>query len=375
MGRVHLLFILTLLTTPEFASARVYKNIQVGDFETSFHLSDYSGQSFLSLMKEVIFPALTKEAGHRWTDRHIYGVKRGQGVELRLTESVTTFHVRYKAFWEDDAERSGRSFAGVDTNPWNKVTEYVADASYKHYLKTLEMLFQDAEQIPLFYIALLKIIINSDASGVDKLSLYGQQVLADFVAVYVAEQYRHLISGKGQYLGPRHNWDDAHLQVTLLAAFHSGQSKGNKSMFYKGRFVKEVFHQQYKEVCPYKMSYNQIPKKHWRRPVNLTDYWQFNRSCERSGVNLTRGDFSRLGRRLTPRLIAKSAAINAKLFIQLFHKKWTSNYISTISRFFINNKAPRRFEDPELYVDMILLWLMESRVWADEISDELHGKN
>ena len=44
-------------------------------------------------------------------------IKDGEGVEVYLTQDVTTYHVKYKADHEDKVERSGRSFGVVGITP------------------------------------------------------------------------------------------------------------------------------------------------------------------------------------------------------------------------------------------------------------------
>lgn len=369
--RIQWFFGAIILLASFSTQARVYKYVRVGEYQASHNLSDYKGQSFLSFMKEVVYPAIVEESSPRFNGKHIDGVKRGSGVEVRLSPNVSTFHVKYEPHWEEGAERSGRSFAGVDSNPWNDKTEYVADASYKHYLSTLESLLRDEDQVEPFYRVIFNILLNCDPEGIEDLSVKGKQVAADFVAVYIAEQYRHLISGKGKFLGKRHNWDNAHLQVTLIGAFHSGQAYGEKAMFYKGRFLKNVYHQQSKEICAYQRPWSDMPEGHWIRPMNMTDYWQFNKECERSGVNLTRKDFKKMGKAITGFLIKESNMVTPKSFLKTFKKKWLSNYVDAITTFIVNNKAPRVFKNSEDLVDATVAWVMESRNLAGEITISL----
>lgn len=368
MKRLLLLAVI-LLFSNTIAQARVYRNLSIGEYEKSFNLRDFKGQSFLSFMKEFIYPSFAQASTPRFFGKPIQGVREGVGVELRLSETVSTYHVKYLAHWDEKAERSGRSFAAVDSKPWNSRVEYVADASYKHYLSTLEDFLEQKDEMALFYQTLFEILLNCDPSGVQNLSIGGQQVLGDFVAVYVAEQYRHLVSGKGESLGLRHNWDNAHLQVTLLAAFHAGQTQ--KMMYYKGRFVNEVYHQQSKGECHYRTPWNKVPESHWMRPMNLTDYWQFNKECDRSGVNLTRKDFKNLGSKITPLVIRKNPNLEPYNFLGLFGKKWTTNYIDTITRSIVNNRSPNKFEDHELRVEMFVHWILEANRLADEITTTL----
>ncbi len=369
--RIQWLFGVLIFLASFHSQARVYRYVEVGEYQTSFNLADYKGQSFLSLMKEIIYPALIAEAIPRYDGSHLDGVKSGHGVELRLTPTVSTYHVKYEPHWQENAERYGRSFAGVDYKPWNNKTEYVADASYKHYLSSLEDYLQDSTQMEDFYRAILQILINCDPSGIEGLSVKGQQVAGDFVAVYVAEQYRHLISGEGKKLGRRHNWDNAHLQVTLLAAFHAGQETGKQAMFYKGRFLSEVYHQKIEETCVYHRPWNEIPHNHWYRKVSLTDYWQFNDECDRSGVNITRRDFQKLGQLATYFMIKNNETLDPRVLNRAFRRQWTRNFIETITYAIINNRAPDRYENWNELVELAVQWIIAAKTMAPEITEGL----
>lgn len=363
-----------IIFTAQTTVAKVYRNIVVGKYEKSYHLDDYKNQTFLNFVRSEIFPALNQQAGKQKAYDHITGVTRGEGVEVRLTDDVSTYHVKYKAYGQDKAERSGRSFSGVGLGP--KVA-YVADASYKHYLTTLDKYVKGPEaEVRNFYKAVLEIIVKSDASTVKLLSREGKEVLADFVAVYIAEQYRHMMSGNGQgSLGQNHNWDDAHLQVTLLAVFHGGQGYSQRGMFYEGQFTTSVYNQLNKvntaNLCVYKgydISERQQLKK---RPFNLTDYWQFNRACERSGVNLTRRDFIAMGTNITSRMNTMYPQVTKNLSNAL-NLKYMRNAFDSIADFFISNMAPASYgQDADIITEAILEFLIHTKYGAQQITTEI----
>ncbi|MBK24626.1 MAG: hypothetical protein CME70_11580 [Halobacteriovorax sp.] len=281
------------------AQARVYKNVKVGEYKSVIDLNDYIGQPFFDVMRDVIYPELNEQALNRTGGKHLDGIKKGEGVEVILGKDVTTYHVKYKADHEDKVERSGRSFGAVG---YGSIKKYVADASYKHYLRTLERVLRGSdEEVEAFYSAIIKLITDSDPTELAQLETKSKQVASDFVAIYIAEQYRRLTATQGEYLGRSHRWDDALMQVTLVAAFHSGQDQ--MQMFYEGEFTGEVYNQ---NACLYKAPGKEEERANTeKREARLYDYWQFTVRSEcpgRSGVNLTRRDFEKLGRALTDHL-------------------------------------------------------------------------
>lgn len=362
---------LSILLVSQVSLAKVYKNIAVAKYQSSYNLEDYKNQSFLNFMREQIFPALNNESKNQRARDHITAVTKGEGVEIRLSKDVSTYHVKYKAYGEDKAERSGRSFSAVGSG--SRIA-YVADASYKHYLTTLDKYVKGSEkEVRNFYKAVIEIIVNSDPSSVKYLSTEGKEVLADFVAVYVAEQYRHMMSGNGRgSLGKSHNWDDAHLQVTLLAAFHGGQSE--RGMFYEGKFVTSVYPQlnklSSKNLCVYE-GYN-IPERKQlkKRTMNMTDYWQFNRACERSGVNMTRRDFTAMGSLITSQLKDIRPGI-VKNLASALNQKSVRNAVDAIAGAIVSNSAPKSYQDADAMVEAILEFLMHSNQEAARITQDV----
>jgi hypothetical protein len=287
----HLFFLFALLASVT-GQAAVYHDVPVGKYkkEASFTLKDCENKTFLSFMIDKIYPALKKEAKNQnMRGQHIEGVKNGEGVQIRLTDDVSTYHVKYKAAGEERAERSGRSFGAVGSNP-NKPS-YLADASDSYYLSSLEKLAKSETQLRNYYEAIFGVLTKCDASGFAKLDTEGKQVAGDFVAVYVAEEYRHLVGGDGK-LGSSFNWDDALLQGTMIASFHAGQKPSESGMFYEGKFTDKVYNQKYEvkvegkkdpeEYFLYKQPENPKRKEFKQRHNQLNDYWQFNADCSRS---------------------------------------------------------------------------------------------
>lgn len=342
-------FVLTFFYS-QFIYARVYKNVSVGEYRSVVTVASYKGKTFFELMKEQIYPALNHESQFMQKSTHLDGIKMGEGVEVLLTADVTTFHVKYKADTEDKVERSGRSFGVIGHE---QVKLYVADASYMHYLRSLEKLFHhyNDDEINLFYKAILNILVYCDVSLVDQLDLEGKKVAADFIAIYIAEQYRRLTATKGKSLGRKHRWDDALVQVTFLAAFHSGQLEN--TMFYEGVFSETVYPQ---NACLYRnYSATELRENTQKRPSHLYDYWQFSTRSEcpgRSGVNLTRRDFEKMGKEITHFLVVEQ---------ELEFKG--KNFFKTATDLILNGKLKDSAE--------LLDFLMKSRLRAHDITVSL----
>ncbi len=202
-------------------------------------------------------------------------------MEMRLTDDVTTYHV---AFPED--RQGGRSFGAVGADP--RSMRYVADASYSFYFDSLEKAFlRDKEQLRTFFETILGVLLRCDASGFDRLDEDYKRVAVDFIAVYIAEQYRNLVETRGKKLRSN-DWDNAHLQTTLLASFHSGQTAQVRGMFFEGEFTNQTYDTW---DCVYK---NSDRNGKSARGMRLRDYTQANTECKRSGVNKTRDDWERL---------------------------------------------------------------------------------
>jgi len=356
------LFLSLLLSLSSFSiQAKVYQNIKVGSYKATIDLSEYAGQPFFEVMKDVIYPAINEQAAEQGGGDHVEGIKRGEGVEVSLTKDVTTYHVKYKSEDEDRAERSGRSFGVVG---FGSTKKYLADASYKYYLTTLEdVLAGNDKDVRAFFSAIIKVIVDSDPSEIAGLKTEYKQVAADFVAIYVAEQYRRLTATGGKFLGNNHQWDDALVQVTLLSAFHSGQDE--MKLFYEGEFTNSVYDQ---KECLYNASGEEAKRSKTKmRQANLTDYWQFTVRSEcpgRSGVNLTRRDFEKLGSVLTKELNAQFKAIEQYDLGSDYNK----NFFKAATEDLLEGKFEYSATD---YTEILVDVLMTARAEANTLTEGL----
>lgn len=359
------LILITIFFSLISTQAKVYKNIKAGEYNAVVDLREYAGQPFFQVMKNIIYPMINSEAANAtpWYNGHIEAIESGEGVEVILGDDVTTYHVKYLADTEDKVERSGRSFGAVGAT---NLKTYIADASYKHYLRSLEYALKgDDEKAEAFFRAIVRFMTHSDPTGIAALEERSKKVASDFVAIYIAEQYRRLTATKGESLGRRHRWDDALVQVTLLAAFHSGQEQ--MEMYYEGEFTSEVYHQ---SACLYRADKESEDRlKADKRQSRLYDYWQFTVRSEcpgRSGVNLTRRDFQKLGKALTKKL--QGHDFGTMMIYKPENKYYKSNFFSAATHELLKGD----FEDnADEFSEVIVETLMTIRLYANEMSAEL----
>ncbi|MFZ4713902.1 MAG: hypothetical protein ACOYL6_09335 [Bacteriovoracaceae bacterium] len=213
----------------------------------------------------------------------------GGGVAVQVNEDVFAYNVNYGTGNVKDDEMTGRSFGAAGT--FHKAD----DASDAAYLKALEKVARPAKQdkgkdISAFTRGILDIVVRSDASSFSKMSQAAQAVASDFVAVYTAEQDRHLMANLQS-----HHWDSALLEVSLLANFHAGQKK--LTIMYESKPNVFVF----TEKVPNQKKVTD-PKPAVMRQAGMLDYWQFSKNPEnpgRSGINITRKAFSMLEKKIS----------------------------------------------------------------------------
>ena len=342
--KLQALFVLVSFVVATSASAAALRDDRY-NFDIGFDLAEYQGRTFLNLMQEVIKPAIDQVANDR--DRRLpneTALEQGVGVALKIAPRNFTYHVNY----EVSEERSGRSYG---LSPTGKIS----DPSDKDYLDDLAKL-TDPSELTDFYTTLMEIIADCDARGYSQLERATQGVATDFMAIYVAEQDRHLMSNLGTF-----NWDDALLQVTLLAAFHAGQSTFTK--FYEGEFTSKSY-VQYDKV--YLLDKGNARQK----DAEMNDYWQFTKVAPqtRSGINITRRDFERMGEWIT---MYEGSSPNKRLIFNVIKgvKGQGKNVFKDIAKFFIRKGAPPSMtaESAQIAAD-IATFLGQVREDADKIT-------
>ncbi|MEK7357117.1 MAG: hypothetical protein AAB250_11760, partial [Bdellovibrionota bacterium] len=205
-----------------------------------------------------------------------YALASGGGVAIKLSDVNYYYNVNYGTGKTPKDERTGRSFGA---SPLRNAD----DISDKSYLRDLEQYVRGSGSASTdFFRTILETLTNTDARGYAKLSDLGQSVATDFLAIYTAEQDRHLMANL-----KTHHWDVALLEVTLISALHAGQEK--VALFFDGQLKDRVPNQ---EKCG-------APRDKIR-DASMIDYWQFTsnpdpESCSRSGINITKREFRGIG--------------------------------------------------------------------------------
>lgn len=289
------------------------------------------------------------------------------GVAIKMTEDMYAYNVNYGTGEVDKDEMTGRSFGAVGT--YHKAD----DASDAAYLTALDKIARpevadNGKDITNFTKAALDIVVMSDPSRIKYLSKEAQAVLSDFVAVYTAEQDRHLMANL-----ETHHWDSALLEVTLLANFHAGQ-KNFTMMFEKEQNVIEFTDTVPDQNLVRKDGFTGDPN----RQAGMVDYWQFSKNPanpNRSGINITRKAFTRLEYAISDYMRKKHPALVKAVEDNISGVKMNGNVFDEVSDFLINFKTQVAVKTKgrglvEAYVN----FLSQVRVEAEEITKELKKK-
>ncbi len=247
----------------------------------------------------------------------------GHGVSVKLSQNNYNIHVNFP-----NQATGGRSYG------WT--SGQVGDWSDKMYLDHLASIVteKNSKDLGEFYELLIQMLgaCNSDdkSLSIESLAENTQRVANNFLAIYTAEEYRAMVPE------PHRNWDDALLEVTMLGAFHGGQSKFTK--FYLRKFStqsKEQGSGVYAKTQPGPMA-----SKARGKNAEINDYWQFsaNPTSKQSGINITRVDFEKMGEAITK--YEKTVAHNRTMEkIQAVVGGDKTNLIKSISQFFTTGKS------------------------------------
>ncbi|MES2768104.1 MAG: hypothetical protein V4596_03080 [Bdellovibrionota bacterium] len=411
-----------LLVLSLFISLSVHasdQDVLLNNYTHVYDLSQHKGQTFLAFMKETVKPALdevategyqiadgeTINAVYEYVDEKIQkNVQRNGGIEAVMEiaeglqgETVTlndlpqkiaalnrsvdrydlsTFlglasgggvavqfyknNYAYNVHYDTTEQKSGRSFSVGTTRPAN-------DVSYKVYLDDLDQYtrHQDVDNLPQFYKAILESLLDSNPKNYAKVTDFGQTVLSDFLAVYMAEQARNLMDGRVTT-----HWDAALLEVTLLASFHAGQEEFK--LYYQNpadgetTFTGTVLEQ---ARCA-------IPSKD--RKATMRDYWQFSRrvddtkNCGRSGVNITKNEFRKLGAEITQYMKTNHPEYVEEVVSAMGLDADVENLYQELSEFIISSKAkdslgPKAYKISAAWVN----FLEQVTASAEDITTEL----
>ncbi|MBT7611230.1 MAG: hypothetical protein HN576_15835 [Bacteriovoracaceae bacterium] len=283
------------------------------------------------------------------------------GVIIEYAPGHVAYNIHYGTGENDKDDRTGRSF-GEGTS------RDADDASDKNYLKDLEeFVIEHKSSTKAFYTTLLKSLSNSDSSDMPLISEHGQTLLTDFLAVYTAEQARNLMDGRISV-----HWDGALLEVTLLGAFHAGQE--DIKLFYKDPYSGETSFTN----TVYNQDIGCSVKERKVRGVKLYDYWQFSSStnmnhCRRSGINITKRSFRKLGLLISDYQRKHNPEIIANVERHFTSRNTGKNVFYQLSKFFINSKTPVNLGDKrasELSLDFTT-FLLQVRKDAAKITAEI----
>jgi hypothetical protein len=285
------------------------------------------------------------------------------GAVIEYAPGHIAYNIHYGTGDKDKDDRTGRSFG-------EGFSRDADDASDKNYLKDLEeFVTEHKSSTEAFYTTLIKSLANSDSSGMPSISDHGKTLLTDFLAVYTAEQARNLMDGRISV-----HWDAALLEVTLLGAFHAGQEE--VKLFYKDPYTGET---SFTDTV-YNQDTGCSVKDRKVRGVRLYDYWQFSSStnishCRRSGINVTKRSFRKLGLIISKYIRKHNPEIVANVERHFSSRNTGKNVFYQLSKFFINSKTPATLGDKgssELAEDFTV-FLLQVRKDAAKITSEIES--
>lgn len=131
----------------------------------------------------------------------------GAGTVVHIDDHNYYYNFGYKSGEDAGDEKSGRSFgASYDHN--------ALDVSDVYYLNELTSYFKTTADSSQFFRVLFNVLTNCDTTNYGKLSTSGQTVLTDFIAVYTAEQDRHIMGDMRS-----HPWENDLTETTMMSAY------------------------------------------------------------------------------------------------------------------------------------------------------------
>lgn len=312
--------VIFLLSTNLFAKDFQLANLPQAQKPT-YDLSNLAGKSsYYDFMHKSVGPNLVMMASEeKGFSQNEVVLRNGGGLSVKLSEHNYNIHINFP-----NQATGGRSYGWTDGQ--------VGDWSDAMYLDNLQKLVtaKDKQNLASFYSTVVKMLGACDSRDIENLSNQGQRVAANFLAIYTAEEFRAMVPD------PHKNWDDALFEVTMLGAFHGGQSTITK--YYLGRFGATAKEQGSGVYAKFKPGPSAAAAKDKSR-AELNDYWQFSAdpTSKQSGVNVTRNDFEKMGEAITryESRVAHSSSLDK---VQDVVGK-SGNVIKSISRFFTEGKS------------------------------------
>lgn len=210
----------TVLSISQTTFAATHQEVTpYNDLQTRLTLKP--GQTYLAFMQKQVKPGLDSyeetiqkdpaTRSKKYSQLQTNLIAKGAGVAIRIDAKNYIFNIGYLD--GSDAKndiKSGRSY-GVGP------TGAESDPSDLAYLKELEVyLKSEPAAAGEFVETLMKVLTDCDASGWSALSVNGQIVATDFLAIYTAELDRHLMVN----LNPRqHPWEIDLAAATFVSIF------------------------------------------------------------------------------------------------------------------------------------------------------------
>ncbi|MEQ1876600.1 MAG: hypothetical protein ABL958_08135 [Bdellovibrionia bacterium] len=272
----------------------------------------------------------------------------GGGLAIRVDANNIAYNVNYGRGDKDKDRQTGRSFG---EGPERKAE----DASDKNYLKMLQDHVFNENPAP-FYTTLFKLLLDNDVRGYSKVSPLGQTVLTDFKAVYTAEADRGLMPGRPL------RWEEALFEVTLLAAFHSGQES-----------VKIMYGGELRAKVPKQAPGGELDPSR-TQDSSMIDYWQFSKQdgSSRSGINITRRDFTLLGKHISDYMRKNHTELieNVERHLGDLDSGLKGNVFAELSGFLVNKDTPKSLtRKTNAITEDVILFLEKVKEEAGNITE------
>ena len=325
-----ILIILFIAVVIESVHADDFPMAKLPSFGHNFDLtsaSDSGKNTFYTFVHKTLAPEMESLAPSAGKVPNQQALEQGLGVAVRLDDNNYNIHENFPK-----SAQGGRSYG------WT--SGQVGDWSDKMYLDNLALVVveKDKDDLKNFYQTIIQLLGACDAHGLAALTnnydpktntgVPTQRVATNFLAIYTAEEYRAIQGTK--------NWDDAILEVTLLGAFHGGQTTFTK--FYRGKFTTVSTVQE-------TGNYYGLPSKDKNGKVvptvakdaTMNDYWQISKTSTRSGIHLTAGDYGKMGAAITE--YERTKANNKTLSLIESIVGSGPNVIQSISTYFTEGKA------------------------------------
>lgn len=206
----------------------------------------------------------------------IFGMAAGAGTLVHIDDGSYFYNYAYKG-----EVTGGRSYGASRDHKANDATDI-------YYLTSLDAFLDknDEKDIRQFYQTIVEVIASTDVSGFAKLSEEAQGVAADFVTVYTAESYRHIL----EKLNPkRFPWENDLAEATFVMNYNSLVDKIMKN----GEFI---------SVSEEGRPLDQQAVKDRGEDIEGPEYvwwWKNNPETKRSGIGKTQRDRRALSRILS----------------------------------------------------------------------------